>query len=156
MSSEKVGVGTDHQCELSERGAMSLNVMALVRMYTKEGVITHYGITPDFEAEFFKECPVAFWSDGKPMFKESDVDEYVRWFRNPPYIYPSRRRGGVRTTDVAIAIADLAVQRRGEGRSWKEIATEVNDRFPGADEVRRSAGSIRKLVGRHNSTNNQT
>ena len=122
--------------------------MLLVRLFTRKQVIKEYGIRPDFEHEFFMDCPVAFLSGGEPVFRESDVDEYVRHFRAPPYKHPSRRSGGA--TSKNQDIAEFAASLHTSCKSWKEVALEVNKKFPpGPGSQKRTADAIRKLVERY-------
>lgn len=126
---------------------MSITTL-LVRLFTKGQVITKYGIRPDYEHEFFEDCPVAFLSEGEPIFKESDVDEYMRHFRTPPYKHPSKRKGGVASPNTAIAA--FAETLLATGKLWKEVAKETNEKFPpGPGKQKRTPESIRKLVERH-------
>jgi len=123
-------------------------LMLHLRFFNREEVIEKYRIRPDIEEEFFQECPVSWFSDGEPVFKESDVDEYFRHFRVPPYIHPSRRRGGKKSSSLEIAI--FAASLRKDGKTWKEIAKEVNEKFPPLPgQKKRTAESLRKLVERH-------
>ena len=123
---------------------MPLDSMSLFRFLTKAEVLAKYGVRSEFEDEFFEDCPVAFQSDGQLFFKESDVDEYFRWFRCPPYVYPARRRGGQPSHNGHIV--NLATKLRGQGKTWKEVQKVVNTEFPRADGGKRTAESIRKLV----------
>lgn len=123
------------------------DLMLLVRFFSREQVVTKYGINPDFEEEFFEGCPVAFRSCGKPVFRESDVDEYVRHFRAPPYKHPSRRKGGKPFANDEIAA--FAARLRDERKDWKEVAAEVNKQFPPAGNKKRSPDSMRKRVERY-------
>jgi hypothetical protein len=123
------------------------NLMLLVRFFSHEEVVKKYGINLDFEEEFFEGCPKAFLSGGSPVYRESDVDEYVRHFRAPPYKHPSRRKGGKPFANDEIAA--FAASLRDERRDWKEVAAEVNKEFPPAGNKKRSPDSIRKLVERY-------
>lgn len=131
---------------------MREDLMLMVQFFTKSEVISKYGIRTEFEEKFFEKCPVAFLSNGEPVFKESDVDEYVRWFRSPPYIHPSRRRGGQPSKNGQVK--QLALRLKSQGKDWKEVTKEVNTAFPKADGSRRTPDSIRKLVARHSATVN--
>jgi hypothetical protein len=121
---------------------MPFETMNLQRFFTKSEVITKYGVRPEFEDDFFEDCPVAFRSGGQRFFKESDVDEYFRWFATPPYVHPSRRRGGKPSKNGHIV--DLALKLRVKNKTWEEVQEEINAAFP--DHPKRSAESIRKLV----------
>jgi len=124
------------------------SLMLLVRFFSREEVVKMYGINSDFEEEFFEGCPNAFLSGGSPVYRESDVDEYVRLFRAPPYKHPSRRKGGKPFANDEIAA--FAVSLRDERRDWKEVAAELNKKFPpAAGHKKRTPDSIRKLVERY-------
>jgi hypothetical protein len=125
---------------------MPLDCMTCLRFFTKAEVVTNYSIRPDFENEFFEECPVAFHSGGQPFFKESDVDEYLRWFRSPPYVHPSRRRGGKLSDQDHVA--ELADKLQRKGNSWKEVAAELNKQCP-PSAGKRKPDAVRKLVSRY-------
>ena len=99
-----------------------MQAMGLVRIFNRQEVIEKYGITSDIEEEFFAECPTAWFSEGGPSkgvakYRESDVDEYVRHFRTPPYVHPKRRRGG--SPSQSGEIVAKAVSLRKNGDSWK-------------------------------------
>jgi hypothetical protein len=129
-----------------------MQAMGLVRFFTRERVIEKYGITPDIEEEFFSECPTAWFSEGEPSqgvasYRESDVDEYVRHFRTPPYVHPTRRHGG--SPSQSGEIVAKAVSLREMGDSWKEVAKKVNDTLLIIGHKKHNSESIRKLVERH-------
>ncbi len=125
--------------------------MGLVRIFNRKEVIEKYGIPPDIEEEFFSECPTAWFSEGEPskggaIYRESDVDEYVRHFRTPPYVHPTRRRGG--SPSQSGEIVAKAVSLRTNGDSWKEVAKKVNESSPIVGGKKHNSESIRKLVER--------
>lgn len=128
---------------------MSTLAFRFVRLLSKAQVITEYGITPDIEAGFFRDCPVAWWQSGEPVFKESDVDEYMKWFRSPPYVFPARRRGG--RLCALEEVAKLAATLRDEGKSWKEVTSAVNAHLDLQGREKKKPEAVRKLVERHRS-----
>jgi hypothetical protein len=128
---------------------MSTPAFQFVKRLSKAQVIAGYGITPDIEAEVFRDCPVAWWQSGEPVFKESDVDEYMKWFRSPPYVFPTRRRGG--KSCALEEVAKLAATLRDEGKSWKEVTAAVNTHLNLQGREKKKPEAVRKLVERHRS-----